>query len=125
MMQVVISAPYGKIILAEVACTQMEQARGLSHWRSLPPGRGMLLAFPQAGRHAITMRGMKFDLDVLWLNEDLPRDRHQIVWYVGNAGLVHPATLVNPLSCPASYVLELAAGEMRRLGLRLGDALRF
>jgi len=77
----------------------------------------MLLAFETPGFYEISMRGMQFDLDLLWLGPD-----KRIVG-IALAGCRFPGPI--PTGRAASYVLEIGAGEMRRLGLQIGDTLRF
>jgi uncharacterized membrane protein (UPF0127 family) len=84
----------------------------------MPPGRGLLLAFERPGHYEITMRGMQFDLDILWL----AGDQRVVGWA---RGLFRSTQNYLNAVEPASYVLELGAGEMQRLGLKLGDVLRF
>jgi len=98
----------------------------------MPSGRGLLLAFEQPGFHAITTRAMSFCLDILWVGAD-----KSVAWWVnevpqpqfGGFSLTTDRAYqgggVYTPKVPASYVLELGAGEMQRLGLKLGDVLRF
>jgi uncharacterized membrane protein (UPF0127 family) len=118
MLTTTILTPSGETILAYVAATARERRRGASGWIGMPSGRGLLLAFEQPGHYEITMRGMQFDLDILWLGSDQS--------IVGWARGYFRSTMnyLNPVK-PASYVLELGADEMQRLGLKLGDVLRF
>ena len=118
MMQATLLTPSGSPVRVEIATTRRERQRGLAYRSSLEPGRGMLLAFEQPGFHAITMQGMSFSIDILWIN------RHKrILWSVQNAPLEMGPSAFH--SEPSLYVLEIAAGEMQRLGLKLGDVLRF
>ena len=116
MTQINITTPKGSVIRAEVAQTPAERRLGLAGRLSLPAGTGMLFVFDFPGFHRITMQGMNFPLDLLWLTGD-----KTISWAVWNAWQRD----FQPHAVPASYVLELGAGECRRLGLEVGDVLRF
>ena len=92
----------------------------------MPSGRGLLLAFERPGLHSITTQAIAFCLDILWLGPD-----KSVVWWVHeepqprfSPGFYGPGGVYMP-KFPGSYVLELGAGEMQRLGLKLGDVLRF
>jgi uncharacterized membrane protein (UPF0127 family) len=67
---------------------------------------------------------MSFCLDILWVGAD-----KSVAWWVNEVpqpqfGTYRGGGVYTP-KLPGSYVLELGAGEMRRLGLKLGDVLRF
>jgi uncharacterized membrane protein (UPF0127 family) len=108
------------VIHAELARTAAERARGLMFRRSLPADAGMLIVFPESGRHAIWMKNCRFPLDLVWLDS--------------TGGVVDVATSAPPCggnTCPlywparaASSVLELNAGAAGRYGLHGGAALR-
>jgi uncharacterized membrane protein (UPF0127 family) len=86
----------------------------------------MLLAFETPGRYKITMSAMRFDLDLLWLGDTGDPSIHRLVWHAQRAIDRGPdLILANPGFLPASYVLEIGAGEMQRLGIGMGDMLRF
>jgi uncharacterized protein len=116
MMQATITCPSGQTIRVEVARTERERAQGLSGRAGLAPGTGMLLAFPVPNLHSITMRGMLFPIEVLWL------DAGKTIFCCCGMAPSFPGATPNGF---ASYALELPAGDIQRLGLRLGDVLRF
>lgn len=53
-----------------VADTFTKQAIGLSYRNSIPRDGGMLFVFGRESRADIVMRGMRFPLDVIWLDKD-------------------------------------------------------
>lgn len=116
-MRAVIVCPSGATIRVDVACTERERVRGLSGYAGLIPGTGMLLAFEQPARPRITMATMSFPLDLVWLDWD-----KRIVELAMDAPAGSPGYRSSQLAC---YVLEIPAGDIQRLGLRLGDVLRF
>jgi uncharacterized membrane protein (UPF0127 family) len=124
MIQATITCPSGQTIRVEVARTERERARGLSGRAGLAPGTGLLLYFgglSEALSHpTITMRGMQFDLDLAWLSWD-----KRMQFFICNAGTAWHGSNFTYHRESSSYVLELPAGDIQRLGLRLGDVLRF
>ncbi len=117
MMQTTITCPSGQTIRVEVACTAAERRRGLSGRYGLLPGTGMLLAFHKPGIYGITMQAVAFPLDIIWI-----AGNHAVV----DLGINAPAgSFGYRPSRAASYVLETPAGDIYRLGLKLGDVLRF
>jgi len=83
--------------------------RGLLGRRSLPPGQGLLLQ-PAGSMHTAFMR---FPIDAVFLD--------------GERRVVKVAAHVRPWRTAAGKkaraVLELAAGEASRLGIKTGDVL--
>lgn len=55
-------------ILADIAYTDEQQAKGLSIKDSLNENEGMLFIFQNEGQHNFWMNKMKFPIDILWLD---------------------------------------------------------
>jgi len=85
---------------AEVAATPAMQERGLSGRERLAPNAGMWFVFLEAGRPGFWMQGMRFPIDLVWVNSE------QRV--VGAATLPicrnDPCPIIYP-PAPAAYVL--------------------
>ena len=92
-----------------VAARPLRRMRGLLGRASLPPGEGILLR-PAGSVHTFFMR---FPIDVVFL------DRDERV--VGIEAAVPPWRTASRRG--ARSVVELAAGECERRGLRVGDRL--
>ncbi len=113
--------PDGGSIVAELAVTNEERARGLMFRERIGSDQGMLFVFEEEGINPFWMKNTLIPLDILWLG----RDRR----------IVHIAADVPPCTAepcptygpeiPASFVLELKAGEARARGLKPGDRLEF
>lgn len=113
--------PDGGSIGAELAVTNEERAQGLMFRERIGSDQGMLFVFEEEGIYPFWMKNTLIPLDILWLG----RDRR----------IVHIAADVPPCTAepcptygpeiPASFVLELKAGEARARGLRPGDRLEF
>ena len=106
----------GRIITirAEVADTMALRRRGLMHRQRLPRGRGMLLLWERPSMAALWMKNTLVPLDMIFIAAG-----GRIVHIHENA---RPGDLT-PISAgqPVLAVLEMAAGEARRLGLKKGN----
>ena len=93
----------------EIADTPLRRLRGLLGRDELPAGEGLLLE-PAPSIHSAFMR---FDFDAVFLDRDLQ--------------VVHLAARIPPWRTRsarrARSVLELAAGEIERRGVQVGDLL--
>src|SRR5688572_10607889 len=104
----------------EIAADPELRAQGLMYRDQLRPATGMLFFFPVDGEYGFWMKNTMIPLDMIWLDS--------------SQKVVHIKTDVPPCrieQCPsyepgvtARYVLELAAGEVVKRGLRVGDVLR-
>jgi uncharacterized protein len=105
--------------IIDIATNDQEWARGLSGRTSLAADQGMLFLFPSKAPRSFWMKDMNFALDILWLDGD------KIVGWEVN---VPPPQARTPLisyvsSVPVDKVLELPAGSVARLNLKVGDLI--
>ena len=107
------------VIDAEVADTPARQQQGLSGRLSLPAGRGMLFVYREPALRGFWMPDMHFDIDILWIRAGRIVHVESDVPHVVST----PLPVYQP-SEPADVVLEVGAGTARRLGWRVGDAVR-
>ena len=118
--RVVISAKSGREIAlrVEVADTPAKRELGLQYRRELGDGQGMLFLFPVEGSQSFWMKNTPLPLDIIFIGGDL-----KIV------GIVHQAVpfSTNSLSAsaPSRFVLEINGGLSRRLGIEVGNSVRF
>lgn len=117
-------APAGRALRVEVAADPPSRHRGLAGREALVPGTALALAYPEPELVAVWMHGMRFALDVVWidgarvvdLREDLPPP----------APGADPASLpVYGGAAPADAVVEVPAGTARPLGLVPGARVRW
>lgn len=96
--------------------TEAEREKGLSGTEKLPQGEAMLFVFPGDTVPRMWMKGMKYPIDMVWLN-----DATQVVHAVENAQpSSYPKTIfVSPV--PARYVIEFPAGTVEKVGIKNGD----
>jgi len=94
----------------ELADTSLTRMWGLLGRSSLGAGGGLWIA-PSSGVHTI---GMKFPIDVVGLdrNKRVVKLWHSLVPY-----------RITSVSMKMSSVIELAAGEILRAGIELGDQI--
>ncbi|MBW3671049.1 MAG: DUF192 domain-containing protein [Acidobacteria bacterium] len=109
----------GERVELEIARSDAQRARGLMFRESLPPAHGMLFVFSESDRHGFWMKNTFIPLDMVWIEADGTIAEIQREIQPCHAD---PCPSYAPES-PGLYVLELAAGEADRLGLREGDRL--
>lgn len=109
----------GKVFVAEIVKTPWEQEQGLSGRKSLSENKAMLFVFPKEDYYHFWMKGMKFSIDILWINQG------KIVDIKEKAPV--PATQYleqyRP-DAPAKYVLEIGAGLAEKYGFKVGDSVK-
>jgi uncharacterized membrane protein (UPF0127 family) len=110
-----------QLIEAEIADTSALQVRGLSYRDELMPGTGMLFKFGRSSVRSFWMRGMRFCLDIIWIEEN------QIV---GAAENVCPSPGVDEADlprysseAPVTFVLEVPGGWMDEHGISAGQTV--
>jgi uncharacterized membrane protein (UPF0127 family) len=117
----------GQRISAEVARTAAEQERGLGYRDGLAPGTGMVFPYTEARRWSFWMKGMRFDLDIIWIRADEIVD---ISRFVPAPRADAPPSVMNALPTfsprePADTVLEVVAGTANARGWQIGDRVAF
>lgn len=100
----------------ELARTEEERNRGLMFRRQLPEGTGMLFFMPRDYDWAFWMRNTWIPLDMIFLDRDLV-----VVGVVPNVQPLREE--LQRCGAPSRHVLELAAHEAERHGLRPGVRL--
>ncbi len=102
-------------ITVDVADTDALRTQGLSGRATLAQGSGMLFVFEVDDLWGIWMKGMRFAIDIIWLDK--------------NGAVVTIARDVSPASYPtafyperpARYVLEVPAGYVAAYNIAEGD----
>ncbi len=117
-----ITSPNGEVVQVEVADTEAKRTQGLGFREALPVGKGMLFVFDKKARYGFWMKNMKIAIDIIWLNN------HQVVDVLHNVQPPEtPQTTLKPFypKTDANFVLELSAGEARRLGFQTGSVVGY
>ena len=101
----------------EIADTPAERTLGLSGREPLPDTDALLFVFDAADKHCFWMKDMKFNIDILWFDENrrLVYEKHD----------VPPSTYPESFcpDIPAKYVVEVAAGVAAKNQLSTGSIL--
>lgn len=103
----------GKIFKAQIADDDAERIKGLGQRTSLCENCGMLFVFPQKGRYSFWMKDMRFPIDILWIDKD------KIVHLVQNFQPDSKDIITSQVE--ADHVLEINAGLIEKLDIRIGD----
>jgi uncharacterized membrane protein (UPF0127 family) len=106
--------------IVEVADDIAERAVGLSGRESLARGSGMWFAYPGAGQRSFWMRGMRFPIDIVWIDASM-----KVIGITKEAPVPSPETSASDLpqyspGGPVMYVLEINAGLAHDLGIEVG-----
>lgn len=107
----------------EVADTQIKRNKGLGGRESLASDEGMLFVFPEADKRAFWMKGLSFPLDFVWIRKDTVVD----LLYNVPPPLPGQADANLPIyqsKEDIDQVLELNAGTVQRLNIKVGDRVR-
>ncbi|MBK1646293.1 hypothetical protein CKO25_16895 [Thiocapsa imhoffii] len=109
----------GTRILLEVARTPEQRARGLMRRPALPAHQGMLFPSPDARPLRMWMKNTLVPLDIVFIY------RERIVALVERAPpcAKKPCPVYGPGDQAIDHVLELRAGRIAELGVRLGDPI--
>jgi uncharacterized membrane protein (UPF0127 family) len=103
-------------VIVEIVDTDASRAKGLMMRTFLPQGQGMLFVWPEEGPRTMWMKDTFIPLDIIFIDA-----QGKIVGIVTDA-VPHD---LSPLGTdrPARYVLEVPAGDAKRLGLAVGQSL--
>ncbi len=113
------------VFQVELAVTPAERQQGLSGHEPLAPREGMLFVYGEPRVLSFWMRGMLFPLDFVWIGPECT-----VVDITPEVPIPSPGATLGGLptyspSSPASYNLEIGAGEAARGGLAVGAPVRF
>ncbi len=101
----------------EVCSNDGERAKGLMYRRSLAEDAGMIFVFPEERNHSFWMKNTYIALDMVFVDKDMK--------VVGVLADVPPLNLApRTVGKPSLYVLEFAAGTMKRYGVVVGATLK-
>lgn len=101
-------------IFVEVAETEEKRTRGLSGREKLLDIEGMLFVFETPARHTFWMKDMKFDLDIIWINNK------KIVDITENVSHNNQQVIYSP-KVPVNMVLEVNAGFVKKNEIKIED----
>ena len=112
----------GSKLKVEIADTDSKRNKGLSGRDSLGIDEGMLFVYSKPGAHPFWMKGMRFSLDFVWINND------KVVDIIPN--VPPPSSGSKDVDLPiysskneADKILEVSAGTVQRLNIKVGDTI--
>ena len=110
----------GRRFAVEIADTDATRAHGLMERTQMAADHGMLFVFEDDAPRAFWMKNTKIPLDMLFFDAErrLVSVQHDVPPCIADPCPAYPS------GAPARYVLELNAGEARKLGLTSGDELQ-
>jgi uncharacterized membrane protein (UPF0127 family) len=109
----------GQRVALEIARTREEQSLGLGERDALAWNRGMLFVYDEPGFPRFWMKGMRFDIDIVWIRQDqISEISHRVPHVPGQNGpIVAPQGLTD-------RVLEVPAGYAQSHGWRVGQRVQ-
>ena len=125
-----ISIPFGRSAEAQVgdkkinlilAKSDKDRIRGLSGRKNLEADRGMLFVFEKKDQYSFWMKEVNFPLDIIFIDANTVVDLFENVPPANNPANL---TIYKP-SQPANFVLELNAGQAKKLNIKKGSKITF
>ncbi len=112
----------GQKINIEIVKSALAEARGLSIKNEIAEDYGMLFIFSDLAIRDFWMKGMKFPIDIIWINGS------SVVGFSENV-LPQPGVKDSDLTryyspTAVSRVLEMKAGSVKRLGIVAGTEIK-
>jgi uncharacterized membrane protein (UPF0127 family) len=109
-------------IRAEIADTPDLQTRGLGYRDGLRPGWGMIFVFGKPSYQSFWMKGMRFCLDIIWIESGQVVGAAERVCPIPGATDAKLPSYTSPK--PVTYVLEMPAGWLDAIGAGPGTPAR-
>ena len=109
-------------LIADLAITNDQQIKGLDVKDQLKENEGMLFVEKQPAKYDFWMRGMKFPIDIIWL------DSNRTVIHIEHNLQPCVSDLECPLHSPdkdALYILETVAGFSQKHNVETGTHMDF
>lgn len=108
----------GQKFSLEIANTPATLQQGLSDRDTLGSNKGMLFIFDKLDAGCFWMKGMRFNLDIIWLD-----NLNKVIYMQQD---LSPATYPKSYcpGAPSHYVLELNAGAAKTVNLQIGNYIK-
>lgn len=111
-------------IVVEIAKTAEERKVGLTKYDTLGKNQGMFFTFEEKDvKPVFWMKDMKFPIDIIWIDDgkiiEITKDVP-----VARQGLAEAKIPKYQPAQTVDYVLEVAANEAARLGIKVGDSIQ-
>ncbi|MBM3210375.1 DUF192 domain-containing protein [Candidatus Saccharibacteria bacterium] len=117
-MSTVVVRESGVRLPVRLAITEEEISTGLSETRALSRREGMLFVMPESRQWSFWMKDMTYAIDIVWI------DASGGIIAIDESVLpdAPPHVQYQPPQ-PANYVLEVAAGVSREIGIKPGGSI--
>jgi hypothetical protein len=113
-----------KEYLLNIAKTDEERSRGLAKFDTIKENEGMLFIFDVPGRYSFYMKGMKFNIDIIFLDQNkIVVDLYKNVKFQDYKNPYDYETYKPNFN--SKYTIELKEGEIEKNGVKLGDYIDF
>ena len=109
------------VFTVDVAATEPQKQLGLGGRVSMPTDHGMLFPYDHKEQYEYWMKGMQFALDFIWIDGKTVADITPNIPFP-EAG--ETPRIVRP-NVPVDKVLEVHAGTIERVGIKIGDSVEF
>jgi uncharacterized membrane protein (UPF0127 family) len=108
----------------EIVTSPEDLKKGLAKFEDIEDNQGMLFVFDTPGRWSIWMKDMKFNIDIIFLNEE-----KEVVTMFRNVKFEnHENVFMYRKYIPdfdSKYVIELKEGEIEKNKIKIGDKIDF
>lgn len=101
----------------DVAAEPADRAKGLMFVQEMDEGKGMLFVFDEIREVSFWMRNTFIPLDMIFIDE------FGTVKSIHENAVPHDGTPI-PSNVPVKFVLELNAGQVKKIGLAVGDVAK-
>ncbi len=108
-----------QLITVDIAEKTIDQERGLSGRKDLCADCGMLFIFTHKKQRTFWMNDMQFDIDVLWISDEV------IVGMQENVSYERQSQEIFSSQKPVDKVLELPAGFIEKHKVIIGQKVEF
>lgn len=102
----------------DVAKTDDQKEKGLSIYNKLPLEKGMIFPFKDLSNHPFWMKGMKFSIDIIYIQNNKVVDIFENLPFPKNE-FDSPVIVKSTLN--SNYVLEINAGLSKKYNFQKGD----
>jgi uncharacterized protein len=110
----------GRTFSVDVAKNESQKEKGLSIYNKLPVEKGMIFSFNDYGSHPFWMKGMKFSIDIIYIQNNKIVDIFQNLPFPKNEFEV---PVIVRSSANSNYVFEINAGLSKKYNFKKGDTV--
>jgi hypothetical protein len=104
------------LVKSELVKSETRIEKGLAGRTSLPEGRGMLFSMPENDTQHFWMKGMRFAIDIIWI------ENGRVIGCEKNISPGDPRVFTSPGD--AGYVLEVSEGFCDENKVRVNDEVK-